>query len=93
MGLSAFVLEDRLVYHTYSCHLRGVEEFNVTYQMLDRASRGRDEGGFPDPQAWIQRWDKYESAATSKSRHTCCSHRSQTTASLAGDHHAGRSEP
>jgi predicted dithiol-disulfide oxidoreductase (DUF899 family) len=29
-GLSAFTLEDGIVHHTYSCHQRGVEEFNIT---------------------------------------------------------------
>ena len=58
-GLSAFALEDGVVYHTYSCHLRGVEEFNVTYQLLDRVPRGRDEDKLPYPQAWIRRRDQY----------------------------------
>ena len=57
-GLSAFALEDGIVYHTYSCHLRGVEEFNITYQLLDRVPRGRDEGNLPYPQAWIHRRDE-----------------------------------
>jgi predicted dithiol-disulfide oxidoreductase (DUF899 family) len=61
-GLSAFALEDGAVYHTYSCHLRGVEEFNVTYQLLDRVPRGRSEDKLPYPQAWIQRRDEYGSA-------------------------------
>src|SRR5215475_7231621 len=54
-GLSAFALEDGVVYHTYSCHLRGVEAFNVTYQLLDRVPRGRDEDTLPYPRAWIRR--------------------------------------
>jgi predicted dithiol-disulfide oxidoreductase (DUF899 family) len=58
-GLSAFVLEDGTIYHTYSCYARGLEAFNVTYQMLDRAPRGRDEGGLPYPAAWIRRRDEY----------------------------------
>jgi predicted dithiol-disulfide oxidoreductase (DUF899 family) len=57
-GLSAFALEDGIVYHTYSCHLRGVEEFNITYQLLDRVPRGRDEDNLPYPQAWIHRRDE-----------------------------------
>jgi predicted dithiol-disulfide oxidoreductase (DUF899 family) len=61
-GLSAFVLEDGVVYHTYSSHLRGVEPFNTTYQLLDQASRGRDEGALPYPQAWLHRRDEYEEA-------------------------------
>jgi predicted dithiol-disulfide oxidoreductase (DUF899 family) len=61
-GLSAFALEDGIVYHTYSSHLRGLEAFNVTYQLLDRAPRGRDEDGLPYPQAWIHRRDEYGAA-------------------------------
>lgn len=38
-GLSAFALEDGLVYHTYSCYSRGLEAFNSAYQLLDRAPR------------------------------------------------------
>ena len=58
-GLSAFVLEDGVVYHTYTCHVRGLEAFNVTYELLDRAPRGRDEGRFRYPAAWIRRRDEY----------------------------------
>jgi predicted dithiol-disulfide oxidoreductase (DUF899 family) len=58
-GLSAFALEDGDVYHTYSCHMRGVEEFNVTYQLLDRVPRGRNEDKLPYNQAWIRRRDEY----------------------------------
>jgi predicted dithiol-disulfide oxidoreductase (DUF899 family) len=61
-GLSAFALEDGVVYHTCSCHLRGVEEFNVTYQLLDCVPRGRDEDKLPYPQAWIHRRDEYSAA-------------------------------
>ena len=31
--------------------LSGLEEFNVTYQLLDRVPRGRDEDKLPYPQA------------------------------------------
>jgi predicted dithiol-disulfide oxidoreductase (DUF899 family) len=36
-----------------------LEEFNVTYQLLDRVPRGRDEDKLPCPQAWIHRRDEY----------------------------------
>jgi predicted dithiol-disulfide oxidoreductase (DUF899 family) len=62
-GLSAFVLEDGAVYHTYTCHARGLEEFNVTYQLLDRVPRGRDEEQFRFPAAWIRRRDEYAAAS------------------------------
>jgi predicted dithiol-disulfide oxidoreductase (DUF899 family) len=62
-GLSAFVLEDGVIYHTYSAHLRGLEPFNAMYQLLDRAPRGRDEDNLPYPQAWIERRDEYDDTA------------------------------
>ena len=44
-GLSAFVLEDGLVYHTYSTYSRGVDALWGMYQWLDRAPKGRNETG------------------------------------------------
>ena len=58
-GLSAFALEDGIVYHTYSCYARGLDAFNVTFQLLDRAPRGRDEEHLPAPLAWVRRHDEY----------------------------------
>ena len=45
-GLSAFALEDGVVYHTYSTYDRGTDGLNATWQLLDRTPRGRD--GAPD---------------------------------------------
>jgi predicted dithiol-disulfide oxidoreductase (DUF899 family) len=59
-GLSAFALDDGVVYHTYSCYARGLDAFNGTFQLLDRAPRGRDEGTLPAPFAWLRRHDEYE---------------------------------
>jgi predicted dithiol-disulfide oxidoreductase (DUF899 family) len=67
-GLSAFALEDGVVHHTYSCHMPGLEEFNVTYQLLDRVPRGHDEDKLPYPQAWIHRRDEYGAASVSALR-------------------------
>jgi predicted dithiol-disulfide oxidoreductase (DUF899 family) len=53
-GLSAFVLEDGLVYHTYSTYSRGVDGLWGTYQWLDRAPLGRNENGL-----WWRRHDEY----------------------------------
>jgi predicted dithiol-disulfide oxidoreductase (DUF899 family) len=53
-GLSAFVLEDGAVYHTYSAYARGVDGFWNMYQLLDRAPRGRNESGI-----WWRRHDEY----------------------------------
>jgi predicted dithiol-disulfide oxidoreductase (DUF899 family) len=62
-GLSAFALEDGIVYHTYSCYSRGLEAFRSAYQLLDRAPRGRDEDELAIRPSWIQRHDRYEQTA------------------------------
>jgi predicted dithiol-disulfide oxidoreductase (DUF899 family) len=59
-GLSAFALHDGVVYHTYSCYARGLDAFNATYQLLDRAPRGRAEDGLPVTVAWLRRHDEYD---------------------------------
>jgi len=53
-GLSAFVHEDGVVYHTYSTYVRGVDGLWGMYQWLDRAPKGRNETG-----AWFRRHDEY----------------------------------
>jgi predicted dithiol-disulfide oxidoreductase (DUF899 family) len=40
-GLSAFALDDGVVYHTYSCYDRGTDVLNGTWQLLDRSPKGR----------------------------------------------------
>jgi predicted dithiol-disulfide oxidoreductase (DUF899 family) len=55
-GMSAFALEDGIVYHTYSTYNRGVEQLMGTYRMLDLAPLGRNESG---PASWWQRHDEY----------------------------------
>src|SRR5438093_758606 len=42
-GMSAFALEDGVVYHTYSAYARGLDSLWGMYQWLDRAPRGRNE--------------------------------------------------
>jgi predicted dithiol-disulfide oxidoreductase (DUF899 family) len=59
-GLSAFVFEYGVVYHTYSCYARGLDAFNSAYQLLDRAPLGRNEESF----RWLHRHDEYEDAAS-----------------------------
>src|ERR1700726_1801187 len=44
-GLSAFVLDDGVVYHTYSAYARGLDGLWGMYQWLDRAPRGGNETG------------------------------------------------
>ena len=62
-GMSAFALEDGVVYHTYSSYERGGDVLMTAYQLLDRAPRGRDETALPWPMAWVRRHDEYEGAA------------------------------
>ncbi|HEX2459042.1 MAG TPA: DUF899 family protein, partial [Vicinamibacterales bacterium] len=61
-GMSAFALEDGVVYHTYSAYSRGVDGLWGMYQWLDRAPRGRNEPGTHAPfaQGWIRRHDEYD---------------------------------
>jgi predicted dithiol-disulfide oxidoreductase (DUF899 family) len=54
-GMSAFVLEDGVVYHTYSTYARGLDALWGMYQWLDRAPKGRNETG-----VWWRRRDEYE---------------------------------
>ncbi|MGF6554182.1 putative dithiol-disulfide oxidoreductase (DUF899 family) [Pseudomonas sp. S30_BP2TU TE3576] len=53
-GLSAFVLENGEVYHTYSTYARGLDGLWGMYQWLDRAPKGRNETG-----PWWRRHDEY----------------------------------
>ncbi len=53
-GLSAFALEDGVVYHTYSAYARGLDAVWGKYQWLDRAPLGRNEQGL-----WFRRHDEY----------------------------------
>jgi predicted dithiol-disulfide oxidoreductase (DUF899 family) len=55
-GMSAFALEDGVVYHTYSAYARGLDGLWGMYQWLDRAPRGRNETGI-----WFRRHDEYDS--------------------------------
>ena len=54
-GMSAFALEDGVVYHTYSAYARGVDGLWSMYQWLDRAPKGRNETGI-----WFRRHDEYD---------------------------------
>jgi predicted dithiol-disulfide oxidoreductase (DUF899 family) len=64
-GMSAFALEDGVVYHTYSAYIRGLDGLWGMYQWLDRAPRGRNEmmvRGLGDLRGafWYRRHDEYE---------------------------------
>ena len=54
-GMSAFALEDGVVYHTYSTYERGLDILWGAYQWLDRAPLGRNE-----PDEWWRRRDEYK---------------------------------
>src|SRR6266853_626145 len=60
-GTSAFVLEDGVVYHTYSTYARGLDGLWGMYQWLDRAPKGRNETG-----VWWKRHDEYETEPRGK---------------------------
>lgn len=53
-GVSAFVLDNGVVYHTYSTYARGLDGLWGMYQWLDRAPLGRNETGI-----WWRRHDEY----------------------------------
>jgi predicted dithiol-disulfide oxidoreductase (DUF899 family) len=53
-GMSAFALEDGVVYHTYSTYARGLDALWGGYQWLDRATKGRNETGY-----WWRHHDQY----------------------------------
>jgi len=53
-GVSAFALEDGVLYHTYSTYARGLDALWGMWQWLDRAPKGRNETGH-----WWRRHDEY----------------------------------
>ncbi len=55
-GMSAFVLQDGVVYHTYSTYARGLDAVWGMYHWLDRAPLGRNEGD----DVWWLRHDEYD---------------------------------
>jgi predicted dithiol-disulfide oxidoreductase (DUF899 family) len=54
-GMSAFVLDNGIVYHTYSAYARGLDALWGMWQWLDRAPKGRNETGH-----WWRRHDEYD---------------------------------
>jgi predicted dithiol-disulfide oxidoreductase (DUF899 family) len=70
-GMSAFVLDRGIVYHTYSAYARGLDGLWGMYQWLDRAPKGRNEKG-----VWWRRHDEYGSLPNAAS---CC-HSAQSNA-------------
>jgi predicted dithiol-disulfide oxidoreductase (DUF899 family) len=64
-GMSAFALDDGVVYHTYSAYERGIDVLWGMYQWLDRAPLGRNEAAL-----WWRRHDEYhnDESATQSDR-------------------------
>ena len=59
-GISVFYKDERgEVFHTYSCHGRGIDMVNSAYQFLDLVPKGRDEDGFKFSMEWLRRHDQY----------------------------------
>ena len=58
MALSVFAIDDGVVYHTYSTYDRGTDALNATWQLLDRAPKGRGE----DFGGWPRKRDEYATA-------------------------------
>jgi predicted dithiol-disulfide oxidoreductase (DUF899 family) len=55
--LSAFILDDGKIFHTYSTTARGLECVMGYYPILDRVPKGRDED--ESSQFWLRRRDEY----------------------------------
>ena len=65
--MSAFALEDDVIYHTYSAYARGLDVLWGAYQWIDRAPLGRNENG-----VWFRRHDEYDYKLQGESK-DCCS--------------------
>jgi predicted dithiol-disulfide oxidoreductase (DUF899 family) len=67
-GMSAFMLQDGILYHTYSTYARGLDGLWSIYQWLDRAPLGRNESGL-----WMLRNDEYDQKSEHKAdSKDCC---------------------
>ena len=67
-GMSAFALEEGVVYHSYSSYARGLDGLWGAYQWLDRAPEGRNE-----PDYWWRHHDEYDGAGNSNgASKDCC---------------------
>ncbi|MGV3663436.1 MAG: DUF899 domain-containing protein [Prosthecobacter sp.] len=70
-GMSAFIQQDGVIYHTYSTYSRGVDGIWAMYPWLDRAPLGRNE----DAGVWWKHHDLYESTVGQPGS-TCCQQKS-----------------
>ena len=80
-GLSAFVLDDGVVYRTYSAYGRGLDSGRHRLPLLDRAAKGRDEADGDD---WIRRRDEYPARELRLAGASSSASRSGTRTSLTG---------
>jgi len=59
-GISVFHKNERgEVFHTYSCHARGIDMVNGAYNFLDLVPKGRDEDRLKFSMEWVRRHDQY----------------------------------
>ena len=59
-GISIFYKDEGgEVFHTYSCHGRGIDMVNGAYHFLELVPKGRDEDGLEFSMEWVRRHDQY----------------------------------
>lgn len=67
-GMSAFILHEGEIFHTYSTYARGLDVLWGMFQWLDRAPLGRNENGY-----WLKRHDEYKNSPSDEgSEKSCC---------------------
>jgi predicted dithiol-disulfide oxidoreductase (DUF899 family) len=60
-GMSAFALDEGVIYYTYSAYARGLDGLWGMHQWLDRAPLGRNEKrALDDPPNFFRRHDEYD---------------------------------
>src|ERR1700682_3825137 len=60
-GISVFYKDQGgAVFHSYSCHARGIDMMNAAYHYLDLVPKGRDADELESPQDWVRHHDRYE---------------------------------
>ena len=70
-GVSVFIKNEAgEIFHTYSAYARGLDILVGTYNFLDLAPKGRDEGALPWTMAWVRHHDRYDDK--SSGAHACC---------------------
>jgi predicted dithiol-disulfide oxidoreductase (DUF899 family) len=79
-GISVFCKDDAgEVFHTYSTYGRGVEVMMGTYNLLDLASKGRDEDHQRYTMEWVRHHDRYEPQSPSApAAGSCCAAHTST---------------